>query len=766
MKQAERATAGISAILRANTFSLSVTVPRASFLSLGFAPTRDARACVVSLSRRNRACGEYYASARMPPKSLKRASAPAAAEAADKRARATSAPAAAADEKARLRDAGSLAAFEKWCVDRGFVLHDALELRDVTPPGSTRVSNAAFASADVSVGDVLVEIPKAWCLTPRTGSVSLAIPEEELEDLDEAALILAVMYERAKGEASAWWPYFKRLPQDHEPIPLLWSEDDKKHLAGTDVAARLESDAPALREDHARIMDACRAHAGKLPAFFPDGIAPESLDQTRASKKRADGDETSDEESDSDEAPRLEVEDGPFGFRAFLEAASLVASRAFHVDDASGQGLVPVADLFNHAGGEDEHVHFEDGDEDDDSDEEDFAGSDSESDDARVLAEMRRLAEAEKDPHGAGNAVSFDAFEALEKEGGAKLASNVTTYEDEHDEDTGDANETLLSRNSSQTLRLVAVRSATKNEEIFNAFGDHGNALLLHKYGFVLWQNALFSGGVTISPNQLCDLFGSREVYFEAFAALEGGFAELESDDERDLKDEAETERDEKKKPWESAADATDPGAAAAAAAGWSGGKYEIDASGNLSRDLLLLLTTALADCDEENDAFFKATGLPPGLEAMNDDALLCAPGVAEAALAVIKMRQEALPRGTVEGDLRKARDVLGKGNEPNAAEKEKAAATNGVAGVPAAFVLRANERATCENALSRLVHRLRRLAGDANSGERSGEDDGPRPAAGRVTDVVPLQDTPYGAVVYLPKRDSFARTKRTEEQR
>lgn len=766
MKQAERATAGISAILRANTFSLSVTVPRASFLSLGFAPTRDARACVVSLSRRNRACGEYYASARMPPKSLKRASAPAAAEAADKRARATSAPAAAADEKARLRDAGSLAAFEKWCVDRGFVLHDALELRDVTPPGSTRVSNAAFASADVSVGDVLVEIPKAWCLTPRTGSVSLAIPEEELEDLDEAALILAVMYERAKGEASAWWPYFKRLPQDHEPIPLLWSEDDKKHLAGTDVAARLESDAPALREDHARIMDACRAHAGKLPAFFPDGIAPESLDQTRASKKRADGDETSDEESDSDEAPRLEVEDGPFGFRAFLEAASLVASRAFHVDDASGQGLVPVADLFNHAGGEDEHVHFEDGDEDDDSDEEDFAGSDSESDDARVLAEMRRLAEAEKDPHGAGNAVSFDAFEALEKEGGAKLASNVTTYEDEHDEDTGDANETLLSRNSSQTLRLVAVRSATKNEEIFNAFGDHGNALLLHKYGFVLWQNALFSGGVTISPNQLCDLFGSREVYFEAFAALEGGFAELESDDERDLQDETETERDEKKKPWESAADATDPGAAAAAAAGWSGGKYEIDASGNLSRDLLLLLTTALADCDEDEDAFFKATGLPPGLEAMNDDALLCAPGVAEAALAVIKMRQEALPRGTVEGDLRKARDVLGKGNEPNAAEKEKAAATNGVAGVPAAFVLRANERATCENALSRLVHRLRRLAGDANSGERSGEDDGPRPAAGRVTDVVPLQDTPYGAVVYLPKRDSFARTKRTEEQR
>ena len=457
----------------------------------------------------------------------------------------------------------------------------------------------------------------------------------------------------------------------------------------------------------------------------------------------------------------MEVEDGPFGFRAFLAAASLVASRAFHVDDASGQGLVPVADLFNHAGGGDEHVHFEDGDSDDDSDSDDDVDADSESDDARVEAEMRRLAEADPDPSGAAFA-SFEAFEALEKEGGAKLTSNVATYEDAEDEDV-DATETARRDDSraDRTLRLVAVRSATRGDELFNTFGDHGNALLLHKYGFVEWTNALSSGGVTISPTQLCELFGSREVYFEAFAALEGGFAELESDDdERDREAEADVKTDgdasPREKPWESAADAADPGAAAARAAGWSGGKYEISASGNLSRDLLLLLTTALADCDEE-DAFFKTTGLPPGLEAMNDDALLCAPGVAEAALAVIKMRREALPRGTVEGDLRQAREYLVKGNELEAA----AAATNGVAGVPAAFVLRANERATCECAASRLVHRLRRLAGDDDG---DGEDDA-RQAVGRVTDVVPLQDTPYGAVVYLPKRDSFARTERTEER-
>ena len=706
----------------------------------------------------------------MSPDSRKRTSAPAAAEAGDERARATgeSALTAAADET-NLGDAGSLAAFEKWCVDRGFVLHAALELRDVTPPGSTRVSNAAFASADVRVGDVLVDIPKAWCLTPLTGSVSLAVPEEDLADLDEAALILAVMYERARGEASAWWPYFRRLPRDHEPIPLMWSDDDKKHLAGTDVASRLKSDAPALREDHARIMDACRAHAARLPAFFPDGIAPESV--LRDESSRGEGDEKTNDADDAEsltDAPRLEVEDGPFGFRAFLAAASLVASRAFHVDDAHGQGLVPVADLFNHAGGGGEPVHFGgEGDEgdfrhsvrDDDADE-----SLSESDDARVEAEMRRLAaEDDPSPSRAKETLTFEAFEALEKRGDAKLASNPTTYGDGEEDEDGDGEREwdLNASRTSDALRLVAVASARRGDELFNAFGDHGNALLLHKYGFVEWANAASSGGVTISPEQLCELIGSSEVYFEAFAALEGTFA---SDDEATTSDDEEGDFSLHKAPWASAADRADPGAAAARAAGWSGGKYELSASGELSRDLLLLLAVALADGDED-DAFFQKTGLPPGLERRDDEGLLRTPGVAEAALAAIKTRLAALPKGTVTSDLATARELLMKSGE------EPRAAPNGVAGVPAAFVLRADERATCEKALARLVRWLRRVVSGAKTDARTeitdaGDDEDARRVRPRLTDVVPLQDTPYGAVVYLPKRDSFAGRKMKEARR
>ena len=86
-----------------------------------------------------------------------------------------------------------------------------------------------------------------------------------------------------------------------------------------------------------------------------------------------------------------------------------------------------------------------------------------------------------------------------------RLASNPTTYGDGEEEDgDGEREWDLNASRTSDALRLVAVASARRGDELFNAFGDHGNALLLHKYGFVEWANAASSGGVTISPEQLC----------------------------------------------------------------------------------------------------------------------------------------------------------------------------------------------------------------------------------------------------------------------
>ena len=58
-------------------------------------------------------------------------------------------------------------------------------------------------------------------------------------------------------------------------------------------------------------------------------------------------------------------------------------------------------------------------------------------------------------------------------------------------------------------LTLVAA-GANAGDEIFNTFGDHGNALLLHKYGFCEWDNA--HGGVTISHETLFKVLGPEVV--------------------------------------------------------------------------------------------------------------------------------------------------------------------------------------------------------------------------------------------------------------
>lgn len=780
----------------------------------------------------------------MPPKSRKRPSEASAAPVkrgksagADAKSKSKPKKDAAADKstsKSKSKDADaadSLRLFETWCRQRGFVLHPSLELRDVTPDGQTRVSTAAFARNPVKINDVLCEIPKEWCLTPQTGSISLAVPIHDLDDLDDAALIFAVMYEKALRESSAWWPYFNRLPFDHEPLPFLWDTSDQAELRGTEVSFRVEDDLRAMREDHGRVVRLCREHVAKLGVLFPDGTVPDSTEKRKVTKKkdekkpketkatkREDSDDSADDshdDSDSDsqsdsqsDSLTYEHDHGPCGFRAFLSAASLVASRAFHVDDTAGQGLAPVADLFNHRGGGGEHVHFEENDDDDDdvpgdekdddeNDDDVFSQDDSEnfeqnvtdSDDENVEAELTRLrgenelgettfdeferavdseqakpaGGVESDSEGVFHADSdsddadveaelkrlrgkkekgettFDEFERAVENEEAKEVGDVEAGTREIDGVTKEVSTVIAGSSSLKTLRLIAVNCAKKGDELFNTFGEHGNSALLHKYGFCETDNALGCGGVTVPVDLLIELLGNPLVYYEAFAALEGGFIDEEDfteeettedengdeidDDDDDVKNKnGKKDDDDAKKhnggaPWETLTDAVSPGAAIAAAAGWCGGVYEISDNGTVSRDLLLLFATALADPDDGSHEMDGKTGLPTGLETVkHDDDVLVLPGVAEATLAAIKARLSLLPVGTVQGDLKKAKQLQAKCMSKQS-ENGSSVPKHGVTGIAAALVLRANERLTLEKAFEGLVEKLTRLTacrGDA----------------------------------------------------
>jgi len=75
--------------------------------------------------------------------------------------------------------------FLKWSTMRGFELHPSLCVKNASPTGAPR-HNAVYAKGDIAPGDVLVTMPKCWCLTSRTGSITNVLPMDELANLDEA----------------------------------------------------------------------------------------------------------------------------------------------------------------------------------------------------------------------------------------------------------------------------------------------------------------------------------------------------------------------------------------------------------------------------------------------------------------------------------------------------------------------------------------------------------------------------------------------------
>ena len=429
-----------------------------------------------------------------------------------------------------------------------------------------------------------------------------------------------------------------------------------------------------------------------------------------------------------------------------------MASRAFQVDAISGQGLVPVADLFNHRGAASggEHVHFTDtdGDGDGSGDADSDSGSGSDGDGSNPGGGNP---DEETVPGTNWPRRPNDTWERPNEP-----MPGVYPDNDEYDKDL--ASKPIWQRSLAPTcgdvstidgppLTLVAVKTANAGDEIFNNFGEHGNALLLHKYGFCEWDNT--HGGVTISHETLFKVLGP-EVIVEAEAALDG-------DAEMDTEADAEQSHEgigfgPQKLPWERTDDATSKGAAMARAAGWVGSQYEISASGEPSRDLILLLATALADPDDPNQ-MDPTTGLSPHMGEDDASIVQTLDGVAEALLAVVKARREELPEGgTADGDLAAAKIAHEKAKKSYGNNGTNDAAKSGCVGEAAALLLRSQERVVLEKGMLWVIETLRAAGGgggvkpNVNSVDVPARTDSPGLAQ-------PIQSTPYGSVVYLPRR-------------
>ncbi|KAH9611147.1 hypothetical protein KSS87_004810 [Heliosperma pusillum] len=145
-----------------------------------------------------------------------------------------------------------------------------------------------------------------------------------------------------------------------------------------------------------------------------------------------------------------------FRVEDYFAAKSLVASRSFQIDDYHGEGMVPLADLFNHKTGA-EDVHFTSVESDD-------------SDDG-----------LSDDDNSNGDELKTQTFLTKEDESMANVVDHSSS--DVPESPSQDLTDNPL------VLEMVLVKDVKAGVEVFNTYGSMGNAALLHRYGFTELDN-------------------------------------------------------------------------------------------------------------------------------------------------------------------------------------------------------------------------------------------------------------------------------------
>ena len=159
----------------------------------------------------------------------------------------------------------------------------------------------------VQIGNV----SKKACLSVKNvPKVAKILAKYDLEDELETALAAAITHEMALGKASKWHGYLESLPEEGEPVPLLWPEPFLEALNGTDLLDKVMED-----------REVCKA-------AWEGAVYPLLRDALGAKGSSGLG--------------------GKQGLATYMKAVSFATSRAFYVDSEHLEALVPLADMFNH----------------------------------------------------------------------------------------------------------------------------------------------------------------------------------------------------------------------------------------------------------------------------------------------------------------------------------------------------------------------------------------------------------------------------------
>ncbi|KAJ1814507.1 hypothetical protein LPJ56_004834, partial [Coemansia sp. RSA 2599] len=419
--------------------------------------------------------------------------------------------------------------------------------------GSNIVSSGGLgivARRNLQHEEPLVVIPKAVVISAATSALANIFYDEDLAG--SLALCIAVMYEMSLGKQSPWYGYLQSLPVSAD-IPILWDAQARKWLDGTNVAKWLERDDVSLRDDFETLQ--------KLLADYPHILASQNgIDWS--------------------------------SYECFLNVASLVSSRAFSVDVFRGNSMVPFADIFNHkTAGENVHIESEemvcplcgeafgcehmegleamdaeDGSESDDDEEdshkhnadeacedgyedvedgsEDEEEEDDDDDDEEIGEELPLLIDA------AGNPILEEPEEGG-MDGDLQQDQGSDEYDDVESGSEGNKEEEEEDK-WLDSLDMVVFKPCKANSEVFNTYGEHGSAYLLHRYGFCDTQNPFEA--VSLDPDMVFQALAvaKSETRASEVASLVSKFRDLfvdfhraKSNDEEEEDEEDEEEEEE-----------------------------------------------------------------------------------------------------------------------------------------------------------------------------------------------------------------------------
>ncbi|CAM6058757.1 unnamed protein product [Sphagnum tenellum] len=308
-----------------------------------------------------------------------------------------------------------LRAFIRWMRENGIEYSDALAFHEGDKTVAADIGVKALY--DLKEGDLIATIPKEACLTVKTSQAAAMLDEAELGG--DLGLAVAVMYERSKQQFSKWYGYLQLLPF-RQSLPIVWSliEIDSL-LAGTELHK-------AIKEDRRLIQQDWRECYGILKDLYGEKFL-----------------------------------ENWFTLEHFLAAKTLVASRAFQVDDIHGFGMVPLADLFNHKTAA-EDVHFTSVFDDSNSEEADLSSS--------PIRNKHDIGQFYLDLNSNNNGCHHEGSEEA-----------VSSSQNGVENSTGSPSDW---EGNTDILEMILVKDVAEGHEIFNTYGMLSNSALLHRYGF------------------------------------------------------------------------------------------------------------------------------------------------------------------------------------------------------------------------------------------------------------------------------------------